>query len=180
MLAEELLILDADAPLWEVARPLLDAARRLEVNNDTYSWHGWSKRSIDAFLKRLPTHCTLVVGVWETSETYEHESLVLGCVCEVINGEVSSIRTFEAFTDGDLPPIEQLEPGAEHALKIMRVTRTQVAPVAWALFTDKTTWDQWLFAAGDDGTLDKGELLASLARQGRCVLMGSQATHHHP
>jgi hypothetical protein len=51
--------------------------------------------------------------------------------------------------------------------------------VAWALFIEKMAWDEWLFAGGDDGTVvNKGELLASFARQGCCVLMGSQTTHH--
>jgi hypothetical protein len=54
----------------------------------------------------------------------------------------------------------------------MRITGIQVAPVAWALFTDQTTWNEWLFAEDD-----KDELIASLAKQGRCVLMGSQASH---
>lgn len=180
MLAQGLLIRDIDASLPDTIRPLLEAARQLEMNDDTYSWRGWSRLSINAFLKRLPAHCTLVVGVWETDDVREHEVLILGCVCEVANGEVSSIRTFEAFTGGDLPAVEQLEPGVEHAFKIMNVVRMQVAPVAWALFTDKTTWEQWLFATGNDsGTLDKGELLASLVRQGRCVLMGSQVPHRH-
>jgi hypothetical protein len=76
-----------------------------------------------------------------------------------------------------LKPTQELEPGIDDALEIMRVVGTTIAPVAWALFTDKATWDEWLFASGDDGgSLDKGEMLASLARQGRCVLMGSRAT----
>ena len=49
----------------------------------------------------------------------------------------------------------------------MRVVRLQVAPVEWALFIDKVTWDEWLFADGADGSvIDKGELLISFARRG--------------
>ena len=64
-LAEELSVLDADAPLWNAARSLLDIAFRLEQNAETYLWHGWNKQQIDHFLRSLPTHCTLLVGVWE-------------------------------------------------------------------------------------------------------------------
>ena len=177
MLAEELLILDATSGLWPPVRPLLDVALRLERDDDTYVWHGWSKRQIHQFLQRLPAHCTLVVGVWETGADEQtvlgHESLVIGCVCEVVDGEVSTVRTLETLTDADLPSVKELEPGFEHAREIMRVVQTQVAPVAWALFTDKTTWDEWLVGADN-----KGELLTSFARQGRCVLMGSQIRHH--
>jgi len=190
VLAEELVVLDTDASLWKTARPLLDIALRLEHSDEDYSWHGWQKKSIDAFLKGLPAHCTLLVGVWEVGEVgeapadqqdmQECETLVLGCVCEVIDGEIGSIRTFETLNDPSLPPVEQLEPGYHHALELMRVAKTQVAPVAWALFTDKVTWNEWVFADSTDGSeVDKGELLASFARQGRCVLMGSQTAHHH-
>ena len=177
MLAEELFILDANSELWPAVRPLLDVMLRLERGDNTYVWHGWSKGQIHQFLQRLPAHCTLVVGVWEmgTEEhtTLGYESLIIGCVCEVVGGEVCTIRTFGTLTDANLPSVKELEPGFEHAREIMRVVQTQVAPVAWALFTDKTTWDEWLF--GDD---DKGELLASFVGQGRCVLMGSQIRHH--
>jgi hypothetical protein len=183
VLAEELSLIDADSSLWSRIRPLLDIALRLEQHDDTYVWHGWRKSRLNAFLKSLPAHCTLVVGVWETGrdeEGQEREQLILGCVCEVIEGEIHTIRTFEAFVDSDLPPIQALEPGFEHALAIMRVARIHVAPVAWALFTDKTTWDEWLFAVGEDGAeINKGDVLTSFAHQGRCVLLGSQATHHH-
>ncbi len=55
-----------------------------------------------------------------------------------------------------------------------------MSPVAWALFIEKPTWDEWLFADGNDGAVvNKGKLLATFARQGRCVLMGSQTAHHH-
>ena len=184
MLAEELLVLDADSELWPAVRPLLNAALRLEHNDDTYVWHGWSKQQIHQFLQHLPAHCTLIVGVWEMGSQEQavmgQESLVVGCVCEVVDSEVRTVRTFEALIDEELPSVKQLEPGFEHALEIMRVVRTHIAPVAWALFTDKPTWDEWLFADDDTGhAIDKGELLASFARQGRCVLLGSQTAQGH-
>jgi hypothetical protein len=183
VLAEELLALDTDSPLWDAARPLLDAALRLDQQDDTYIWHGWDKKQVEAFLKRLPQHCTLLAGVWQTMpgehEGEEQEKLVLGVVCEVLAAEVRSVRTFAAFIADGLPPVEQLEPGYEHARALMQVVSKQVAPVAWALFTDKPTWDEWLLTPGDDGAaIDKGELLASFARDGRCVLMGTQTLHH--
>jgi hypothetical protein len=182
VLAEELFILDANSELWPAVRPLLDVVLRLERDDDTYVWHGWTKGQIHQFLRSLPAHCTLVLGVWEVGAeehtALAYESLVIGCVCEVIGGEVSTIRTFEALADANLPSVKELEPGFEHAREIMRVVRTQIAPVAWALFTDKTTWDEWLFGDNDKGhVVDKGELLASFALQGRCVLMGSQIRH---
>jgi len=185
--AEELLALDADSSLWLPVRPLLDAALRLSQSDDNYSWHGWSKRQIDDFLSRLPPHCSLVVAVWEsevgegTGSVLEPEQLLLGVVCEVVEGEIASLRTFEALTAGGLKPAQQLEPGIGDALEIMRHAKAQVAPVAWALFTDRITWNEWLLAAGDEegGVIDKGALLASFAAKGRCVLMGSQAAHHH-
>lgn len=186
MLAEELLVLDGDTALWGEVRPLLDIALRLEQQNDHYVWHGWTKQQISRFLKDLPSRCSLIVGVWENvseggdDETQELEQLRLGFVCEVIEGEVHSVRTFESLTAADLKPISQLEPGYEDALEIMRAAKQQVAPVAWALFTEKATWDEWLFACGENGAeIDKGEVLTSLARRGRCVLMGSQAGHQH-
>ena len=187
MLAEELSVLDANAPLWNAARSLLDIAFRLEQSDETYAWHGWNKQQIDHFLQRLPSRCTLLVGVWETMLDGEEissqgrEALVLGFVCEVVEGEVCSLRTFEALSDARLPPIQELEPGFEHARELMRSVKTQIASVAWALFTDKATWDEWLFAEGNENIfIDKGELLAELARQGRCVLMGTQTIQHHP
>jgi hypothetical protein len=92
------------------------------------------------------------------------------------------------LTSSGLKPTKELEPGFEDALEIMRAARAQVAPVAWALFTDKMTWNEWVFAIAEndrkdngvsDNVMDKGELLATFARQGRCVLMGSQTAHHH-
>jgi hypothetical protein len=163
--------------MWQRIGPLLDAALRLEQMDESYAWHGWRKQQINAFLQRLPAHCTLLLGVWETA-TDQREVLALGCVCEVSEGEVRSIRTFEAL--GDVPHVQELEPGFEHALTLMQATRAQVAPVAWALFTDKATWDEWLFTEDVDGNVvDKGELLAALATQGRCVLLGNQTKHHH-
>ena len=187
VLAEELSVLDADAPLWDSARSLLEIAFRLEHNDEMYAWHGWHKRQIDTFLQSLPAHCTLLVGVWETildedePAFQSREALVLGFVCEVIEGEVHSLRTFEALNDASLPPLQELEPGFDHARKLMRVVKEQIASVAWALFTDKETWDEWLLAEGNEsGFTDKGELLTELARQGRCVLMGTQTIQHHP
>ena len=184
MLAQELLVADGDAQLFRAVRPLLDVALRLDQNDDTYSWRGWNKQQIESFLGSLPSLCSLVAGVWETisedGEMAEHEKLVLGCVCEVHDGVVATIRTFESLAGAGLKAIDQLEPGVEDGLEIMRAART-VAPVAYALFIEKTAWDEWIFSGGDDdGAVDKGEALASIARQGRCVLMGSQvATHHH-
>lgn len=179
MLAEELIVMNADAPFWKPIQPLLKIALRLEQEGDAYSWHGWKKSALDAFLASLPTHCTVVAAVWETQEDEaEREELVLNCICEVMEGEVRSVCTLEALAPADLPPIRELEPGYEHALEIMRVVRAQIAPVAWAIFTDRATWDEWLYEEGED--VEKGELLAQFARHGRCVLLGSQVRHHHP
>jgi len=184
VLAEELLVVDPDSPLWSAARPYLDIALRLEQNDDSYSWHGWHKHQVEQFLKSLPPRCSLVIGVWETlteeAASSEHEPLILGVACEVIEGQVCSIRTFEALTAAGLKPASQLEPAIDDALEIMRLVKAQVAPVAWALFTNKATWDEWLFtSAANGGIIDKGEILASLARQGRCVLLGTRSAHHH-
>jgi len=184
VLAEELPIIDADSPLWIAVRSLLDVALQLDQHDNSYCWHGWTKEQITTFLQGLPPHCTLLVGVWETIgdeyDSQEKETLRVGCVCEVVQGVISSLRTFEALPVTGLLPVNQLEPGIEHALEIMRITRMQVAPVAWALFTDKTTWDEWIFAeSGDSTRLDKGKALTLLARQGRCVLKGNQTKHHH-
>jgi hypothetical protein len=186
VLAEELVVIDGNSQLWQAARPLLDVALRLEQNDHTYSWHGWNKKQISKFLKNLPPLCSLVLGVWETVPRVDGETesiaeeLRLGIVCEVSDSEVRSIRTFEALTTAGLKSINELEPGIDDALEIMRIVRTQIAPVAWALFIEKTAWDEWLFAEEQDGAgIDKADVLASLARQGRCVLLGSQVTHHH-
>ena len=183
MLAEELIVIDPNSPLWSAARPYLDLALRLERSDDSYSWHGWQKHQVEQFLNKLPQRCSLVIGVWEMLPTEaaspENEPLILGVACEVIEGQVCSIRTFEALTPAGLKPATQLEPGIDDALEIMRLVKAQVAPVAWALFTDKATWDEWLFTTANDRIIDKGEMLATLARQGRCVLLGSQNSHHH-
>lgn len=185
MLAEEFVVFEAESSLWSAVRPLLDAALQIEQYDETYSWYGWNKKPINAFLQSLPQHCTLLVGIWETVSNErddfsadEHEKLLLSCVCEVVGGKVCSIRTFDALTRAEFIPEQDLEPGYEHALAVMRLAKKHIAPVAWALFTEKITWDEWIFAESDDG--NKGELLASLARQGRCVLLGGQATSHHP
>jgi hypothetical protein len=170
VLAEELTVLDS--PCREVLRPLLTVALRLEQSAAEESWHGWKKAPLDTFLSTLPEHCTLIAGVWETEE---EEALVLHCVIEVKHAQVRSVRTFEALTTEELPPLQELEPGYEHAFEIMRAVRAQVAPVAWALFTDRLTWEEWLY---DDEEADKGVALSSLAAQGRCVLLGSQAQQH--
>jgi len=186
LLAEELLVIDAYSPLWSAVQPLLAATLQLEQNDDTYSWHGWHKMQLTTFLEGLPLHCALVVGVWETTQneddhSWNHEMLVIGFVCEVLEGEIHSVRTFAALSAASLPPVEELEPGFEHAREIMHAVKETVAPVAWALFTDKKTWDEWLLTTTDSGgVVDKGKLLVSFAHQGRCVLMGSQTTHHHP
>ena len=173
MLAEELQVVDADAPSWQAIRPMLSIALLLE-HDDAYVWHGWNKAQIVAMLNQLPAHCTLVVGVWSVADDGQpEEHLVLSCICEIVNGDVQTVRTFETLMSDDLPTAEHLEPGFEHALEIMRVVRLTIAPVAWALFTDKNTWNEWVYT-GDEHVVDKGELLASFAQQGRCVLMGSQ------
>jgi hypothetical protein len=189
VLAEELMVIDADSDLWRVVRPLLDAALRLEQHDDQYTWHGWNKAQIDIFLKSLPALCSLVAGVWETDpacdDTPEQEKLVIGIVCEVREGEVRSLRTFEALVEAGLKPVKQLEPGYEDAIDIMCATKSVVAPVAGALFTDKATWNAWIFGDAEgveteiekEAVIAKGELLAGFARQGRCVLMGSQTAH---
>jgi hypothetical protein len=183
VLTEELLIMDGDSPLFRPVRPLVDIALRLDQHDDTYSWYGWNRSQIERFLGLLPQICSLVVGVWENitedGVAAEHEKLALGCVCEVRGGEVRTIRTFESLTGAGLKAVDQLEPGIDDALEIMRAARA-IAPVAYALFIEKVAWDEWLFACGDDGgVIDKSEALASIAREGRCVLMGSQVAGHH-
>jgi hypothetical protein len=87
-----------------------------------------------------------------------------------MRAEVCSLRTFEALDD--VGSMQELEPGFEDAQRLMRAVKNQLAPVAYALFTDTFTWNEWLFAEGKNGEIiDKGELLASFARLGRCVLM---------
>lgn len=195
MLAEELTILDVDSPLWSAARPLLDVALRLDQRDDTFSWHGWDQRQVNTFLAGLPEKCTLVVGVWDifseeiegvdgTVAHVERELLTLGIACAVLEGAVHSIRTFNALVHAGLKSVEQLEPGIEDAMEILRVVRKEVAPVAWALFTDRATWNEWIYgvyAPGDEGHgMNKGELLATFVQQGRCVLLGGQTAHRNP
>lgn len=195
MLTEEFMIVDANSPLWSTARPLLDVALQLDQQDDTFSWHGWDKRQMNHFLAGLPAKCTLVVGVWDIfSEEVEgvdgnvghveHEQLTLGIVCEVVEGVVHSIRTFNSLLHAGLKPVEQLEPGIEDAMEIMRVVRKEIAPAAWALFTDRATWNEWVYGASSSENeghgMNKGELLETFARQGRCVLLGGQTAHRHP
>lgn len=178
MFAEEFLILDEDGALWQQVCPLLDAALCLEQGDEDATWHGWQKGQVRRFLSALPSPCSLVVGVWHTvsNNWNARDMLVLGIVCEVVQGKISSLCTFEHLVAAGLKPLDELEIGMEDALEIMHYARRQVAPVAWALFIEKTAWDEWLFTcAKDGGALDKGELLNALARKGRCVLMGSQA-----
>ncbi len=186
MLAETLQVIDADSSLWPPLRPLLDAALRLEQHGEEYHWHGWQRRSIEAFLRGLPEHCSLVIGVWESQppdegEVFGAERMLLGAVCEVARGEVQSIRTLESLAGDSLKPVVQLEPGLSDALDIMRAAKNAVAPVAWALFTDCETWNAWVFGEGEeDEVAMKEELLADYAQRGRCVLLGSQAAREHP
>ena len=178
MLAEELLVMDGDTFLFRPLRPLIDAALRLEQQDET--WHGWTRHQMNSFLASLPAQCSLVAGVWGTVAEDEgqsaRETLVLGVVCEVREGEVRSIRTFESLVEAGLKPANQLEPGIEDGLEIMRAARILVGPVAYALFIEEQAWNEWVFTpTGHGEAVDKGETLVSLSRRGRCVLMGSQA-----
>src|SRR2546421_11266493 len=102
--------------------PLLDIALRFDQNDETYSWNGWNKQQIRDFLNSLPSRSSIVVGVWETiaeeDARPEYESLVVGFICEIINCEVCSVRTFDALTIAGLKPSKQLEPGVDDALEI--------------------------------------------------------------
>lgn len=180
MLAEELRVFDGEDVLWQAVRPLLDVALRLDHAEETLLWHGWQKSQIDAFLAGLPSPCSLVVGVWDTLPATAgqpaRDKLVLGVVCKVVRGEICSLGTFASLVPAGLKPVDELAIDMEDALEIMHYARRQVAPVAWALFTEKAAWDEWLFAVGDnEGALNKGALLMQFAEAGRCVLMGSQA-----
>jgi hypothetical protein len=182
LLAEEFMVIDRASPLWLSCSPLIDIVLRLDRSDETYTWNGWNKKQISDFLHSLPSRSSIVVGVWETvseKEAYaERDELFVGLVCELIDGEVYSIRTFDALTVNGLKPSNELEPGIDDAWEIIRHTEKFVAPVAWALFTEKSTWDEWLFARVDDGTvLEKGQQLMDLAHQGRCVLLGSKAKY---
>src|SRR5260370_17647619 len=81
----------------------------------------------------------------------EREELALGVVCEVVNGEVHSICTFQALTSAGLKP--ELELGFDDALELMRATRGLVAPVPWSLFMTKSALVEWIFACGHDRAL---------------------------
>jgi len=179
LLAKEFIVFESDSPLWLSTSTLLDIALRFDRNDETYSWNGWRKQPIRDFLNSLPSPSSLVAGVWETIHAKEgspeRENLVIGLICEIFDGEVRSVRTFDALTDGSLKPSNQLEPCIDDAREIIRQTEKLVAPVAWALFTMKSTWDEWLFAGEeDDIAVDKGQQLTTFTQQGRCVLMGSQ------
>ena len=136
MFAEEFIVIDCDSPLWLSTRPLLDIAVRLDQNEETYSWNGWNKRQVKGFLDSLPSRSSLVVGVWETipekEGSDECENLFIGLVCEIIDGEVNSIRTFDALTRVGLKPSNQLEPSIDDAREIIRHAEKLVAPVGWA------------------------------------------------
>ena len=107
--------------------------------------------------------------------------LVLGFVGEVVRGEVCSLCTFEALNDASLPSVQALEPGFEHARELMRSVKTQIACGVSCFLQIRRPGTERLFASGDDGGfIDKGELLAELACQGRCVLTGTQLIQHHP
>jgi hypothetical protein len=184
VIAETLQVIDAGSPLGLALRPLIDAALRLENNDDSYSWHGWDKQMIETFLQSLPASCCLVVGVWESlppaeGEVFGEERLVLGGACQVLEGEIQAIYSFDALAEAGLKPVAQLEPGLSDALDIIRAAKKLIAPVAWALFTDSDTWNVWVYGSSDELQLNKAEALAALARQGRCVLLGSQAGHPH-
>ncbi|HVB63020.1 MAG TPA: hypothetical protein VNE61_17655 [Ktedonobacteraceae bacterium] len=183
MITETLQVIDVESSLWPALRPLIDAALRLENNDRDDAWHGWDKHTIETFLQLLPEKCSLVVGVWELlppveGEVFGEERLALGCACEVLAGEIQAIYSFEALAEAGLKPVAQLEPGLSDALEIMRAAKKIIAPVAWALFTDRDTWNEWVYD-GDERQADKAQQLAAFARQGRCVLLGSQAGHAH-
>ena len=183
MIAEELIVIDSDSPLWLSTLPIFGSVLRFVQNKEVYLWNGWNKQQIQSFLNSLPSRSSLVAGVWETKAeiegSHEYEKLIIGLVCEVIDGEISSIRTFDALTVVGLKPSNELEPGIDDAREIIRYSEMLVAPVAWALFLEKTTWDEWLFANVDESTaVDKEQQLATFAQQGRCVLIGSQTKYH--
>ena len=183
MIAEELIVIDSDSPLWLSTIPIFEDVLRFVQDKEVYLWNGWSKQQIQSFLNSLPSRSSLVVGVWETKAEkegkHEYEKLVIGLVCEVIDGEVISIRTFDALTVEGPKPSNRLEPGIDDAREIIGYSEILVAPVAWALFMEKSTWGEWLFANVDESTaVDKGQQLATFAQQGRCVLMGSQTKYH--
>lgn len=183
MLAEDFLVLNGEGWLWQAARPLLEAVLRLDQNDHTYTWHGWQKRQIETFLASLPSPSSLIVGVWDTypatQEQAAQDKLTLGLVCKVEQGVICSIGTFDALLAAGLKPVAELAIDMEDALEIMHYVRRQFAPVAWALFIERSAWDEWLFASEIEAEpVHKGRLLTSLVQNGRCVLMGSQAARN--
>lgn len=182
MLAEEFKVIDGNSPLWLSSKSLLDVAKGFEREDETYSWNGWGKQQIRKFLHSLPSRSSIVVGVWEVlceNEGHaEHEELVVGLVCEVIDGEVRSVRTFDALKADGLKPSDQLEPGVDDAREIIQHVERVVAPVAWALFTEKATWDELLLPRVVNGTVvDKAKQFDTLIQEGRCVIMGNQTMY---
>ncbi len=127
VLADEFMVIDAESRLWQAVRPLLDVALRLAQQHEQFTWHGWNKAQIEIFLKSLPSPCSLVASAWEMgpgqNDALEQEKLVVGMVCEVHEGEVCSLRTFEALAEAGLKSVEQLEPGFEDAIDIMRAAK---------------------------------------------------------
>jgi hypothetical protein len=183
LLAKEFIVFDSDSALWLPVSTLLEIAQRFDQNDETFSWNGWRKQPIRDFLNSLPSPSSIVAGVWETipekEGSPECENLVIGLICEIINGKVFSVRTFDALTVGGLKSANQLEPGIEDAREIIRQTEKLVAPVAWAIFTEKSAWDELLFAGEEDGiVVGKGQQLTTFTSQGRCVLMGSQTKYN--
>ncbi len=185
MFAEEFLVVDGDSPLWGALGPLLNVALRLDQSDGSMIWHGWRKSPIERFLGQLPSPCSLLVCVWEPTSIDEEigsERLVLGALCEVVNAEVRTVRSVQALFAEGTRSIVEMEPGISDAMELMRLAKREVAPVAWGLFTDKRTWDEWLLTeiSGEPPSpVDKEDLLASLARQGRCVLLGSEVSNNH-
>src|SRR5579884_1418287 len=102
VLAEELLIVDGDARLWQAARPLLDVALRMEQGDESFVWHGWNRQQIERFLAQLPSPSSRVEGVGESIAAEEEEQrpgrarLIVGRVGEVVEGGGRTIRACEA------------------------------------------------------------------------------------
>ncbi len=182
MIAEEFMVIDDSSPLWQSCSSLMDVALRIDGSDDGYSWNGWNKQQIRNFLHSLPSKSSIVLGVWEMSCGKEHyserEELAIGLVFEVIDGDVYSVRTFDALKADGLKPSNQLEAGIDDAREIIRHAEKVVAPVAWALFLEKTTWDEWLFETIDiDAQADKAQQLEVMTNQGRCVILGSKTRY---
>jgi hypothetical protein len=178
VLAEELVVFNGEGPLWQTARPLLDAALRLENLDDSAVWHGWRKREINVFLQSLPSPSSLIAGIWETLPATENrpaqDKLVLGVVCKVEQGEIRSFGTWETLVSAGLKSLDTLEIDMNDILEVMHYARRQFAPVAWALFGDRSAWNRWFLSDDEDALLKKADLLRQLVARGRIVLMGSQ------